>query len=342
MAALLCGFIGEARRTIAMAVYDLVLEGAAEQMLHDSLATAIRQGVQVRLVYNQDRASQSRIPPPPKLLGAPSIRDLEGLEHRSVPGVPDLMHHKYVVIDGDQVWTGSTNWTNDSWTREENVIVRVRSEAVAAAYGANFEELWERRDVGSSGHQPPEWTALADGTRVRAYFTPGRAMKLVHELCQRVQSARRRLRICSPVLTSGPLLGTLCDMIERGLPSDVRGVLDWTQMREARRQWAENHGGGWKLHALDRVLGAVPFAGKHSTPWGPATVHDFMHAKCLVADDCVFVGSYNLSRSGEFNAENVLEIENSSLADMFAAYVDRVAARYPPIDSGDVGWATTR
>src|SRR5581483_8528099 len=35
VAALLCGFIGEARRTIAMAVYDLVLEGAAEQMLHD-------------------------------------------------------------------------------------------------------------------------------------------------------------------------------------------------------------------------------------------------------------------------------------------------------------------
>ena len=36
-----------------------------------------------------------------------------------------------------------------------------------------------------------------------------------------------------------------------------------------------------------------------------------MHAKVTVADDVVFVGSFNLSRSGEQNAENVLEIEDA-------------------------------
>jgi phosphatidylserine/phosphatidylglycerophosphate/cardiolipin synthase-like enzyme len=56
-----------------------------------------------------------------------------------------------------------------------------------------------------------------------------------------------------------------------------------------------------------------------------------MHAKCLVADDTVFTGSYNLSHSGEENAENVLEIESQPMADLFAAFVDRVAARYPSI-----------
>jgi phosphatidylserine/phosphatidylglycerophosphate/cardiolipin synthase-like enzyme len=59
-----------------------------------------------------------------------------------------------------------------------------------------------------------------------------------------------------------------------------------------------------------------------------------MHAKCLVADDTVFTGSYNLSHSGEDNAENVLEIEHPSTADLFAAYVDRVAARYPMLSTG--------
>ena len=70
------------------------------------------------------------------------------------------------------------------------------------------------------------------------------------------------------------------------------------------------------------------FTGKRSTPWAPGTVHDFMHAKVTVTDDTVFVGSFNLSRSGELNAENVLEIANAELADRLAAYVDDVRNRY--------------
>ena len=54
-----------------------------------------------------------------------------------------------------------------------------------------------------------------------------------------------------------------------------------------------------------------------------------MHAKVTVVDDMVFVGSFNLSRSGERNAENVLEIEDSALAEQLAAYVDGVRSRYP-------------
>jgi phosphatidylserine/phosphatidylglycerophosphate/cardiolipin synthase-like enzyme len=56
-----------------------------------------------------------------------------------------------------------------------------------------------------------------------------------------------------------------------------------------------------------------------------------MHAKVTVADDVVFVGSFNLSRSGEENAENVLEIADAGLAERMAAFVDAVRARYPAI-----------
>ena len=48
------------------------------------------------------------------------------------------------------------------------------------------------------------------------------------------------------------------------------------------------------------------------------------------ADDIVFTGSFNLSRSGESNAENVLELEDAELAERLAGYVDEVRARYPP------------
>jgi hypothetical protein len=41
--------------------------------------------------------------------------------------------------------------------------------------------------------------------------------------------------------------------------------------------------------------------------------------------------SFNLSRSGEENAENVLEIADAGLAERMAAFVDAVRARYPAI-----------
>ena len=57
-----------------------------------------------------------------------------------------------------------------------------------------------------------------------------------------------------------------------------------------------------------------------------------MHAKVTVVDETVFVGSFNLSRSGERNAENVLELADAELADRLAAFVDEVRGRYPPLE----------
>jgi len=54
-----------------------------------------------------------------------------------------------------------------------------------------------------------------------------------------------------------------------------------------------------------------------------------MHAKVTVADDVVFCGSFNLSRSGELNAENVLEIHDAALGEQMAAQIDAIRARYP-------------
>jgi phosphatidylserine/phosphatidylglycerophosphate/cardiolipin synthase-like enzyme len=248
------------------------------------------------------------------------------------------MHHKYVVRDSTSVWTGSTNWTTDSWSREENVILRLRDGHVAAAYGQNFAELWEGRSVQRSGHQPPTWWEPQPGLRVRAFFTPGRAEKLVHEIAQRVATARHRIRICSPVLTSGPILASLAETMGRpGL--EITGCYDATQMEEVKHQWSQQPQSAWKLEAWETVRAGIRWGAKRSTPYQAGSVHDFMHAKCLVADDTVFAGSYNLSHSGEENAENVLEIEHPSTADRFAAYVEGVASRYalpqpkPALDS---------
>jgi len=155
-----------------------------------------------------------------------------------------------------------------------------------------------------------------------------RARRLTHRIAGAIDAARKRVRVCSPVITAGPVLGTLAEVAAAG-HVDLAGVYDATQMHEVIQQWQKDEHAAWKVPTFQSVVARAPFGGKRSTPWGTGTVHDFMHAKFVVADDTVFVGSYNLSHSGEDNAENVLQIEDAALADTLAAFADRLRARYP-------------
>jgi phosphatidylserine/phosphatidylglycerophosphate/cardiolipin synthase-like enzyme len=320
----LAEFCGAAKQTLEIAVYDFRLPAELDEIVCGELEAAAKRGVAVRLAYNLDHPKATPVPPPPAT--DPDAVESMPFPTVAIPGVPDLMHHKYVVRDATSVWTGSTNWTADSWTREENVILTVDSPEVAARYGEDFEQLWTTRIVARSGKV--DTAPVAGG--MRAWFCPGRGDKLAHRIAKAIGSARRRVRIASPVISSAPILGTLAQVASDG-KVDLAGVVDATQIAEVLAQWHENGNAEWKAPLLRTTLTRAPFSGKVTTPYAPGSVHDYMHAKVTVADDTVFVGSFNLSHSGELNAENVLELADPQLAEQLAAFVDEVRGRYPPV-----------
>jgi phosphatidylserine/phosphatidylglycerophosphate/cardiolipin synthase-like enzyme len=328
IAALLISWLGEARRSLDIALYDVRLPDAVGDAVANAIRSASAQGVAVRIAYNVDHERPSKpFPPPPRT--EPSLLEALGVPLRAIPGDPDLMHHKYVVRDGAAVWTGSTNWTLDSWTREENVLLTVASEGLARAYARDFEDLWRRGRVDGSGSFDVPAIDVA-GVPVRAWFSPGRGPELSHRIAKRIGAAKRRIRIASPVLTAAPILAALNQALSEGVV-DAAGVSDATQIGQVFDQWRTNEHSAWKAPLLARVLVGLPWAGKVSTPYAPGAVHDYMHAKVTVADDVVFIGSFNLSRSGEENAENVVEIVDAALAERMAAFVDAVRGRYPGV-----------
>jgi phosphatidylserine/phosphatidylglycerophosphate/cardiolipin synthase-like enzyme len=315
-------FLDGAKQTLDLAHYDFNLGPHTRTVVGDAIRRAHDRGVRIRFVYNVDHANPIPVPPPPE----PDVELIATLpvDGKAIAGVPDLMHHKFVVRDGESVWTGSLNWTDDSWSRQENVVVIAHSPPVARAYELDFGQLWSHTDVMQSGFVDPR-----DEDGLRAWFTPGHGEDLSARIAKLIRRARRRVRICSPVITTGPVLGTLAQVIaDRAV--DVAGCVDATQVREVVHQWRANRNASWKLPLLQQVI-AGSFSGKESTPYGDGTVHDFMHAKICVCDDTTFVGSFNLSRSGEKNAENVLEMADAGVADRLATFVDEVRARYPPM-----------
>lgn len=324
----LAAWLSEARESLDLALYDVRLPGAPGDTVAGALRDAAARGVRVRIAYNEDEP-EGREPLPPPVRTRPDLLAELGVPLRAIPGARDLMHHKYAVRDAAAVWTGSTNWTTDSWEREENVLVTVDSPEVAAAYRRDFAQLWQAGAVGESGDFDGPLARVGDA-EVRPWFCPGRGPELSHRIAAAVATARRRVRIASPVLTAAPVISTVAQVLgERRV--DLAGALDATQTDQVQRQWRAQGGSAWKLPLLQDVLASGRFHGKRSTPYAPGSVHDYMHAKMTVADDIVFAGSFNLSRSGETNAENVLEIRDPALAAQAAAFVDEVRARYPEL-----------
>lgn len=326
IAAEIADWLGRARRSLEVAQYDFNLGPETAVVVAGAIRDAAARGVAVRIIYNVDHRYPIPVPPPPE----PDVELIKtlGVPSKAVGGVPDLMHHKFVIRDGQTVWTGSMNWTDDSWSRQENVLLTVESPELAECFVEDFDQLWSKDLVEETGFVPPRRLHV-DGVLIRPWFTPGYGEDLSARIAREIARARRRVRICSPVITAAPVLATLAQVVSEG-KLDVAGCLDAPQIQGVVYQWHENGNVAWKLPLLERVL-AGDFTGKPSTPYGSGTVHDYMHAKIVVADDVVFCGSFNLSRSGEQNAENVLEIHDPALAEHLSAYVDEVRRRYPPV-----------
>jgi phosphatidylserine/phosphatidylglycerophosphate/cardiolipin synthase-like enzyme len=319
-------WFGEARESLEIAQYDFHLAPETAAVVGGAIRDASARGVSVRIIYNVDHRNPIPVPPPPE----PDVEMIAsfGVPAKAVAGVPDLMHHKFVIRDRAAVWTGSMNWTDDSWSRQENVILTVESPELAESFSEDFSQLWEKDLVEETGFVPPR-RLYVDGLLVRPWFTPGFGEDLSARIARVIGRAKRRVRICSPVITAAPVLAVLAQLVSEG-GHDLAGCLDAPQIQGVVYEWRQNGNVAWKLPLLERVL-SDDFTGKPSTPYGAGTVHDFMHAKVVVADDTVFAGSFNLSRSGEQNAENVLEIQDPELAEHLSAYVDEVRHRYPPV-----------
>jgi phosphatidylserine/phosphatidylglycerophosphate/cardiolipin synthase-like enzyme len=324
----LLDFFALARTTLDIAVYDAHFDDGIGARIIAALDAAEARGVRVRAVYNDIHHKPQVEPRPPE--GPSLLKQLAAaVPSEPIPGVPDLMHHKYVVRDGQTVWTGSTNWTGDAWTRMENLIVAVESSDLATAYTRDFEQLWTKRHVDHTGTFDDDPTTLPGGAAVRVLFSPGRGRKMSQLVATHLGQARDRIRICSPVITSSPILATLAELID---DDDCNALItvDGPQMHQVLQQWRDDGRTAWKGPLYERVVASGKVAAKPSTPYAPNATHDYMHAKVVVCDDWVLTGSYNCSHSGEMNAENLLEIHDAALADRCAAFCEQVHARYAP------------
>jgi phosphatidylserine/phosphatidylglycerophosphate/cardiolipin synthase-like enzyme len=332
IAAQLAAFVAAARTSVHIAIYDFRLGDALARPVVSALTDAADRGLDVRIAYDASKpatgfALLGADPAPPGTAQWLSTHFAGGKVALRPVTTPSgkLMHDKYVVVDGRRVWTGSTNFTDDAWTRQENNILRLTSPTLAAAYEEDFAQLWQSGDIRSTGVGDRGATTLG-GATVGWSFAPGEGPAMDSDLVGLVRSARHRLVIASMVITSHALLSALATAVDGGLA--LSGMYDGGQMGPIAHEWAQSKSAASARALADWKTVSAKLVGKPSTPYSPTAVHDFMHLKVLVSDDTVATGSYNFSANAEGNAENQLRVTSTTIADEYAAFVGRLVSAY--------------
>ena len=210
----------------------------------------------------------------------------------------------------------------------ENVVVTVPSADLAAAYTLDFEQLWQKQHVGTGTFDDAPAALTFEGAPAVGACPLLARTGARHGPAGGGQAGcgQERIRICSPVLTSGPILATLSEVLDdKRCPMLV--TVDGPQMAEALKQWEADGRAAWKAPLYQKVAASGFLAAKPSVPFQAPPPHNYMHAKLVVCDDWVLTGSYNCSHSGELNAENLLEIRSRAFADRCATFCEQVHSR---------------
>ena len=286
----LAAALAAAGSTIDIAIYDLNLWS-----IRDALLAAHKRGVQVRMVTESDNLDETEIQ---------QIRDA------GIPVLGDrregLMHNKFVIIDGYEIWTGSMNFTINDGYRNNNNLVRVHSARLAENYTKEFEEMFIE-DMFGPDLLPatPHPSLTIDSVFVETYFSPddGVAARLV----ELVNGAKESVNFMAFSFTSDDLADAMLSRYRSGV--DVRGVFEESQV-------SSNLGGEYRR--LQEAGLDVRLDGNLRN----------MHHKVIVIDHkTVVTGSYNFSSSAERrNDENVLLIHSPEIARQFLEEFERVYA----------------
>jgi phosphatidylserine/phosphatidylglycerophosphate/cardiolipin synthase-like enzyme len=126
--------VNGAGATIECAIYTF-----NEDEIADAMLKAVERGVQVWVVFDEGQKSSV------STMGAVIDRLEAGGVFVRGDGIasPGIMHHKFVVIDGATVASGSFNFTNNAnWNSAENLMV-FHSPDLAGQFSAEFRRVWE-------------------------------------------------------------------------------------------------------------------------------------------------------------------------------------------------------
>lgn len=193
--------IQQAQRTIQIAMFAFT-----DDLLMKALAEARARGVQIEAVWdyrNWERFEDSE------------IDDALSLGIGVIDALPGLVHHKFAIFDGQTVITGSTNWSDSGFFRNDENLLVIESAAIAAQFAQHFNALKEDAlKYDRDPTQPPRVT-------VRHYNTEDVLVRV--EWRPHLYAPIDSYELCRATVSGGP-----CQALIERIPRQHRYFVDET------------------------------------------------------------------------------------------------------------------
>jgi hypothetical protein len=222
------------------------------------------------------------------------------------------VHHKFCVIDGKTVWTGSYNITDSGTIYNNNNAVAVECVELAEAYLTEFNEMWgaesgppENCAFSTNKNTNVDHHIICNGVPVDIYFSPTKNPSpdtAYDALMNNMDATDESIHFCMYTFTQSNLAGKLIQVRNNGI--GVQGVMDEYQALGPYSVYDY-----LKTNDIDVILN------KQVEPHGNLLHHKFAIFDYKLPTARVVTGSYNWTLSAQTsNDENTLIIHNKAVA----------------------------
>lgn len=276
----------------------------------EALCRAAQRGVKVRLVTEKEYYET-----PDGTALRPMIQKLKAA---GIDVLPDdrggLMHDKFLVANGQTVWTGSYNITEGGTYHENNNAMRIESQELARIYTHEFEKMYVHKNFGvdkptndNPGDDHPILRRVKLGnTEVEAFFSPfmGAQRGSKQAILDEIAKARTSVQFLAFSFHDDDIGNAMLAKAAQGVK--VEGVFEKSQAAIRTSEYKRmNPQEGAMLGKLDVRIDTNP---------------ELMHHKVIIIDDhTLIMGSFNFSSNAQdTNDENMLVFRNAP--DLVAKY----------------------
>ncbi|MEA1926664.1 MAG: phospholipase D-like domain-containing protein [Candidatus Auribacterota bacterium] len=260
--------IEKAGKSISLSMF-VVKRGEMVNKLIKELKNSAQRGVEVRILLDDHIAHNQR-----------TVNSLKGIKNLKIKldSPRKTTHNKMLIVDGETVLIGSTNWTDSSLGSADEANVIISHKEIAAYLEEFFEKLWldSSRDISPCKSFPGEIVPLLD----RQYFDA---------VFQAMKKAKKRIwvmvygfKINKDGKSRGDLLAEeIIKATKRGV--ETRVFLEKSnfnqrlnEMNRETEEYLKNNGVETRLDREDIIS----------------------HAKVVIIDNTVFLGATNWSYGG--------------------------------------------